>query len=414
MKNKNLTILLLNLIWLAIYFIVFFSINNKVSSDVIFSSPDAKEYLATSKEFFNFSETGFSLTRPFLFPLILGITYKIFGAYGFWLLQFIFWIVSINLLYFSIKQICGKTILAIAGSLLLACNLSHIALTLHGVTEVITIFLLTVILFILTFHIAKVQTLKIFHRCLFFLVLLTVIKPLFYFPLIFVLLVILSVFYGKKYFQQPRQILLLLLIITPLLLQITVMKIKYDTFSVSRISSITLKNYLLTQGIQKINNISYEEAKTIAKCYNAPDAFHYILENKKIFAGIFRQNIIDNIKAPALFLTFPAKNTVSKFSRFMIKMDGVFYYVHLVFIPIMFIFLIVFIRKKEWESLIILVLLTGLNYYILISSGISFWQGDRLVLPALPVFITLYLFVIGKMIDKTRRALTLRKQIPAH
>jgi hypothetical protein len=33
-------------------------------------------------------------------------------------------------------------------------------------------------------------------------------------------------------------------------------------------------------------------------------------------------------------------------------------------------------------------------YYILLTSGISFWQGDRLVLPALPLWLVLYSLII--------------------
>ena len=72
-------------------------------------------------------------------------------------------------------------------------------------------------------------------------------KPLFIWLVIIVLFIILPVFYLKKYIVTPKNLFILLLVLTPLLFQITLMKVKYDTYSISKIGSKTFRNYFLSQ-----------------------------------------------------------------------------------------------------------------------------------------------------------------------
>jgi hypothetical protein len=393
-KQLYFDVYLLNIFLLLIYFFVFANLKIGINENIMFSSDDSKEYLATAKEFFNFSETGFSITRPFLFPLILSFSYSIFGPYGFWLLQFIFWILSINLFYFAIKKLTRINLYGIIGCILLGLNLSYIVETFHGLTEVVTIFLLSLLIYIFTSNITRLGELRVFHRCLLILVLLVLIKPLFLYPLIFLLFIVIPLYYFPKYLSSPKQILFLLLIIIPIIFQVSIMKIKYNHFTVSEISSITLKRYLLAQGIQKKNNIDLEEAQLKAEKFTMSEAYTYILNDKIMFAKIFYQNLKDNIRAYPAFLIFPVNYENKLFIKFTTKMNEIYYYLHIIFVlPVLF-FLVYFFIKKNIRSLIIIVLLGGLNYYILITSAISSWQGDRLVLPALPIFLFLYLYII--------------------
>jgi asparagine N-glycosylation enzyme membrane subunit Stt3 len=83
------------------------------------------------------------------------------------------------------------------------------------------------------------------------------------------------------------------------------------------------------------------------------------------------------------------------------KITNLFYfYLHCIFLVLLVISIYISHKEKEKRNVIIYSISGTLIYYILISSGISFWQGDRLVLPSLPIFIFLYIFSV--YIDRVR------------
>ena len=407
MPGDRRTILLLNLFWIAIYFCVFFSLNIDISRKIMFSTPDSREYFSVSGEFYNFSESGRSITRPFLYPLIVMLSWKPFGVFGIWLVQFGFWLASVNLLFLSLKRITGKTALGIVASLIVVLNFSYIAATLHGLTEVTTIFLLSLLLYKACKGIDSIQEIRVFHGLLFLLVLLTLVKPLFFLPLLFVLFIILPVFYLKAYIRTPKSLLVLGLICVPLLYQLTLMKVKYDMFTVSEISSKTFRKYLVAQGMQENNKKrDWIELQHEAEVMSTGEIFSYMSANKGLYWYLYRENLRTNIDSKADFLLYPEAYSHQKLGKFMGKVNTIYYHVHWLFIfPVLLSIFIAF-RRKETGNLLILLIASGLSYYILLTSGISFWQGDRLTLPALTVFVFLYFFAGHYLYTKIRRGRT--------
>src|SRR5258708_7439540 len=109
LKAKTADLIFLNLIIIIIYFIVFANLKTGVNENIMFSTPDSKSYLHVANYFINGIETDNAvLIRPFLYPLIILVSFKTFGAYGLWVVQLLFWIVSINLLFLSLKKITGN------------------------------------------------------------------------------------------------------------------------------------------------------------------------------------------------------------------------------------------------------------------------------------------------------------------
>jgi len=76
---------------------------------------------------------------------------------------------------------------------------------------------------------------------------------------------------------------------------------------------------------------------------------------------------------------------------------------YLISIPFVLLFVFLFFSdlfkkslKKKWEFYS----LGMIFYYIIFSSGISFWQADRLVIFAIPLWITLYAVLINDVVKK--------------
>ena len=398
-KHKDL--FLLNYLLIIIYSIVFMQLKMAIKDNIMFSTIDSGTYWSTGHEFYNFSEKGFSELRTFLYPLILVQIHSIFGIYGIWIMQLFFWIISINLMYLSIKQITNNKILSFIGSLIIALNISYLILTVHALTEASTILLLSILIYFISRNIMKVNTLKFFQGCLLILVLLAVIKPIFYLPVLIMLFIILPVFYFKKHIQNPKSIIKLFLIIIPLLYQITIMKAKYDTFSFTNVSSEGFRMYLFAQGVQHNNNISLDEARKISKSYTSTETFNYFLNNKMVYTKIYLQNLQNAIKSVPCFILYKNSFYQPDLINYMILVNRFYYYIHIIFvIPILLFLYFSFRRKERNYPFFPLICLSFLSYYLLLISAISFGEGDRHVLSSLPIWVFLYSIILNYFFEK--------------
>lgn len=394
--KKNKDVYLLNYLLIIIYVIIFNVLKIEVNESLMFGTvTDSWTYLSAGNEFYKFAEVGYSNIRPFLYPLVILIVNKIFGAIGLWILQVLFWIISINLVFLSIKRVTQNRTLSFAGSLIIALNVSFIVLTFHALTEVTTIFLLSILIYFVSFNVTKANTLNFFHRCLLILVLLALVKPSFYLPVLFMLLIILPVFYLKKYLKKTKSILLLTFIVIPLLFQLTIMKVKYNSFSFSLIGENTFKNFFLAQGVVQIENISWEKARLKTITMATTEQLSYLLKNKEMFTQLYFRNMKENIKALPCFLFFD-KGFRKEIVQYMTIVNSLYYYMHIIFIiPLLISIYKIYKRKNMNYYLVLLIFPGALIYYIFLTIPISLWQGDRLVIPSLPLWVFLYALILN-------------------
>lgn len=399
--KKNKDVYLLNYLLIIIYIFVFNVLKIKVNESLMFGTvTDSWTYLSASNEFYKFSELGYSNIRPFLYPLIILVVCKIFGAIGLWILQLLFWIISINLVFLSIKRITQNRTLSFVGSLIIALNVSYIVLTFHALTEATTIFLLSILIYFVSSNYTKANTLNFFHGCLLILVLLALVKPSFYLPVLFMLLIILPVFYFKKYFKKTKSIMLLTFIVIPLLFQLTIMKVKYNSFSFSLIGENTFKDFFLAQGVVQIENISWEEARLKTITMATTEQLSYLLKNKKMYTHLYFRNMKENIKALPCFLFFD-KGFRKEIVEYMTIVNSLYYYMHIIFIIPLLISIYKIYKRKDMNHYLVLFIFPGaLIYYIFLTIPISLWQGDRLVIPSLPLWVFLYALILNFLFYK--------------
>ncbi|MDP1744457.1 MAG: hypothetical protein Q8L90_02705 [Bacteroidota bacterium] len=400
--KKNKDIYLLNYLSIIIYIIVFIVLKIKVSESLMFGTvTDSWTYLSASNEFYKFSEVGYSNIRPFLYPLVILVVNQIFGAIGLWILQVLFWIISINLVFLSIKRVTQNRALSFVGSLIIAMNSSYIVLTFSALTETTTIFLVSLLIYFMSFNVLKLNTLKFFHGCLLILVLLACVKPLFYSIVIFMLIIILPFFYFKKYMQTPKSLIYLALITIPLAYQLTMMKVKYNTFSFSPVVTSLLNNYFLPQGVQQSENISWEAAHMKTKNLSTSEELHYLLENKMVYTGLYFRNMKLNVKAIPWFVLFHKGSHFSEIKEYQIFVNSVCYYIHIIFIIPILISLYFVYKRKEMNSYFFLMIVPWfLLYYIFLTIPLSLWEGDRYVVICLPIWVFLYSLILNFMFKK--------------
>ncbi len=406
--KKHSDIYVLNYLLIVLYaFVIFFVLKIDINEE-LFKTTDSYTYLCASTEFYNFSLKGhtyYSYVRPFLYPMLILLVYKGLGAFAFWLLQFLFWIFSINWTFLSIKKITRSTMLSFIGSLIIALNVSYSLLTCHALTETSVIFLLSLVIYFVTLNFTKINTIFFFSRCLFILVLLAVIKPLFYPLFLFMLFIILPAFYLKKYIKKPKNFIFLFLIIVPIIFQLTIMKVKQDTFSFSLIGSGGFRWYLLAEGIVANEHISWEEARDKAMNHMSDsEEVSYILNNKMIYTNLYFQNLLQNIKAIPSFVLLPKGFSFPKIVTLMTIMNSIYFYIHLIFIiPILLCIYLVYKRKEMNYYFGLILIPLFLLCYIFGTIPIIFNEGDRYSLVTLPLWVFLYSLIFSYLFIKKKK-----------
>ena len=385
----------INLILIAWYFYVFSHLKTGISSEIMYSSSDAKSYMDVANWMASGVDSPFVEHRPVLFPLILLFLSKLGGVFLIWFFQFVLWIVSINLIFASIKRVTSNAVYGYIGVAIIGVNLSLITLTLHALTEITSIFLLSVLLFFFLKNIERRKELYFIHRIVLLFVLLTLIKPVFYLPLLFILLLIIPGFYFKKYRKSPIKLLSLVLVLIPLLVQVGIMKVKYDSYSVSNISGRTFTNYLFAKGIQEIEGVERGESMDLSAGYEMEEKKDYFIKHIDVYNSIFWRNVEENIKGQSTFLVFPLGYEKPNLAKKMLTMNKVYFVLHIIFLPLSLFLFILLLRRKMKSEAMILTCLTGMYVYYIAVTGISFFQGDRLVIAAIPVWLVSYLFIVG-------------------
>lgn len=390
--NVKMQPVVLNAVALVVYFCVF-TVLGGVSSETMHFSNDAHYYFHYGDWIFGDAKaTGHLEIRPYLFPLFLKLS-KLIGGYHFvWFCQFLMWLGTINLVFNAVKNATKSNAFSWTAGLLMISNFSFIALTLHGLTEVSTLFLLSVFVFLLSRNLTSIFNPKFISTTVLLLVALTLIRPVFYPLLLLVLCTLVPYAIWKTQASSRKHFAVILIYLLPLLLQIGLMKVQFNTYSISKISSETFKNYFFTKGYADINGIDYKSALSITIDYSPKEIRSYISKHGAAFFEQYTTNLDGNLRGNPDFLSAPVN--APKLFRYMQITNEVYYRFHIIFgsISVMLFFVLLFRRK--WMQLRLLMVILAPLFLIILSSGISFWQGDRLVLPSLPIWVTLYLYLI--------------------
>ena len=394
MKYKGL--LVFNLISLVFYCIIIVTVlNHAAIQELIYSTPDSTQYRDFGRWLLHTGPGTCSDTRPFLYPAVSQLFDFIGGANAVWFLQFGLYMLAINLLYRSIFDLTRNVFFAFTGGILLSFNLSVIVMTLHGLTEMACIFLFTVLIAIVTKMIREGFT---FNRMLLIVLLfvtLTMVKPVF--STFIWLSLVLLVYRFYRELKQVRNLSLLAAVIAPVLFQLCLMKINYNEAFISKIGHITLRDYYYRMLYTDVHNIPFDNAPDIteeqiqhtfditAKATTS-DIVFFSMAHPRRAASIYAFNLRDNVKAfsPMVYML-----KIPSWTKWMDNVNLFYYYLHLLFLIV-----IPLTAKRAFltfgKSARGLFALYSVAAFIILSSGISFYQGDRLILPALPLWVFVY------------------------
>lgn len=365
-------------------------LNLELSERAMFFGADSKDYLSVANWMFYGDETVFTSTRPLLYPLLMGIPYSIFGVTGIWILHFGCWLITVNLTFLTVRKWTNHQVVAWIAAGIIVLNLSLISLIFQGLTELVT----TALLSILCYHVVSSRDAfgqaRFGQKLLFILVLLTLVKPSFYYPTLLCMAVTLFV-YRKQYRLTIKKLIYPLLIVVPILLQMTLVHVRHGSFTVSKIGGLTFTNYYFSQCVQKIEELADNQASiAFSETMNSDQKMDYLLTHKGVFVVQFVENIVLNIKADPSFLEIETKKQPQSTYAFMRFYNLLSLFVHILGSAMLVLLFFIAFFKQEKQIWIQLFIIGGISSYYIFITGLSFWQGDRLVLPAIALWVPLY------------------------
>lgn len=399
--SSRLLVLLaaLNALAIAFYFWLLHSVGQLAHHDtLLYSTTDAGEYRDYSTWI---GGTGgyCNPNRTYFYPLLLLISHSIGGMTGIWIMQFLSWLLACNLCFLAVLHMGSGRIAATVAFLLVATNISSVCITMQALTETTVLLLLALLTYLFSSHLQRFKTTAFGFKIILLLSVLFAVKPFYQLPML-AAIVLFLIYHFRALLKRPVLFLLLLLCCSPALVQYTVSKITYDTFNSDKIADINLRYYFLNktnylvehpgQDLDRFNYLgdsTYSARKKQLDTYSKTAIWSYIGAHLPQAWVVFRDDLRLNITSGYPYIDAVAHDKLYQWSW---RTNKFFYNLHhLAFFALLLFFLLAIRRKKTPLDFWLFTLAT-ISFLVLLVTGITFWAGDRLIIPAIGIWSVLY------------------------
>ena len=389
-------VLALNLIAIISYLIFAYHLGfPRNIHETLFYAQDSKEYKEMGDWLFFFSSARCSDIRPWLFPFLVHLFSLLGGDHGIWFMNFILYLLALNFIYSSVLRSCNRSFAIVTFFILLA-NVSLIEMTFHALTEIPTFFLLSVMVWFFSKKYFVSDEPYFWKGLLFLSSLLALIKPVFSIFLYLAIFCFIIRAFKDPLLRKVRNLFIMAILLIPVFIQLTIMTVGFGKFSISTIGSRTFREYYYSKFFADENHIAFSFSKgpsdtdlvviktAIAKMQEG-EMIRSVLSQPVRALNIYEDILGLNLRSGSSLMDGEKYPELVAWSintnLFYLRLHELMMFV----LPI----ILILLRKKK-EVLFISLLLFIPLLLIFSTSGISFWQGDRLILPALPLWITLY------------------------
>jgi hypothetical protein len=343
--------------------------------------------------------------RPFFYPLIILISTLTMGFLGIWYVHIVFWLSACILVYLATYRITGKKILAAISFVLIASNISVIGYTAHALTETTVLFFLSILIYLLT-GIQKNRMNLVY--IILVLSLMVAVKPG-YQPIWYLAILSILILKFKMIIKHPRIILWFLLVCAPVFIQKTINKFKHNTFTTTQIADFNLKEYFYRKVKFYVDNDTVDYSNMDHKFDMVTDSSHaeftkqtnlipksqimrYLASHLPVSWYIFRTNLEGNICSGNICIDDKNNHELRRWTE-RLNRERI-YKLHKYMFWLLLFYLIISIKKRTTAEYLFILFSGALSFYIIISSGITFWAGDRLIAPAITAWASLYPVII--------------------
>lgn len=344
---------------------------------------DSRSYRDVGEWLFGRSEITSIDHRPWLYPLLLGLSRTLFGggAEGvMWVLQFLMWLGSGALICLSLHNGTRSTLLAILGAGFFFSHPSPLILTFHGMTETLNILLICIFCWVLT-----TTAVHRLHYALLLMALATVTKPIY---LLFLILLAVYLLVQDKPASRWKQAGTLALLLLPLWIQLLLTTIALGKPTLSTIGGYTFKNYLVADVYLRTEGTEWRETTKLIEDWDLRQQLGYLWDHQRMTLLTLRSHLIDSNLWVGSFFTLGEGNRLKEFA---FSLNAVSAYLHLLMLPLVLYYLLSTKYREHKETIALLYLCFALQF---LTSGISAGQDDRLLITALPLWIVAYGLVL--------------------
>lgn len=378
-SNTHVSLLILNLTALAIYF-AFASQMGFPGS--LSSSPllliDAQSYFAAGAELlgipYTFEPYDALRNRPFLFPLIISALYTA-GPLYFWLFQLFCWLLIVNGIFIGALRYTQSHAIGILLAIAVAGNAGLVGISLHALSEIMSLALLSLFCLIQSSSRPKINKLLALTAVASLLI---VVRPVFIFLVgMMLFLVLYQVIRSPKLLLRPWFIPLLILALSPLLTQWLIIWTHYNEIFISEIGRATFRNHIVAQVVQEYAGLDLATAREKVWLMENSDMMGFLWENLGITLKVYFYNVFDSFWDYSYFVNYPEYNNY--LTKYSLLWNQAFY----LCLTVCFLFLLTRIfRHRLWEDEGLLFLLF-ISAFLVFSAGFGFEEGDRLSMTAI-------------------------------
>jgi hypothetical protein len=345
---------------------------------LMFSSPDASKYRDIGDWLFGRSASVPSSAAlvPVLYPLVVGFFRSLtLSPYAIWGLQLVLWIASLNLTSLAVYRITRRKSMLAASFLILAFNVSAIVLSFYALADIAALFLVSVWVYLLCHSPADWN----FRRALvltLLLSLLTILKPAFLAPLL--VFVAIALWRGRVSWKAILPAVAIGAI--PIVAQMFITMGLTGSLGLPSVAQVTLKRFYFAEVYADTQGLSAEQAQAAVQDYSSAQIAQYCLGHPVVAARVYVGNLAENLLGGPMFA-----DVFDKLFEFGRVTDALYFAVHILFTCLIAYQVLV---KKQLPLLVTLPYLLALG--LIVTSGFSAGEGDRLTVAALPLWIVAY------------------------
>jgi hypothetical protein len=112
------------------------------------------------------------------------------------------------------------------------------------------------------------------------------------------------------------------------------------------------------------------------------------------YLNLFFTNIKDNLKGSPTFLLYPEGYENQGLAKYESKYNKAYFILAIILTALTIPILILLYKHRSFPPLVFLLITCALWLYYILVTGISFWQGDRLTLPSVMIFASVFPVII--------------------
>ena len=356
----------------------------------IFSTPDSHSYREVAEWLFGGPNSIETLHRPFLYPLLLGVAQRIAGEWGIWALNLICWFGMLNLTSVAAWRMTGRLAAGAVVFVVMATNLSIIALTFQGLTESLVLLLEAAWVAGLAWSRLPPGRSRDFVMLFLPVTLLSVVKPAYQIEVV-IGLVLLIVTLLRMQGRRLGAAVAVAACCLPIVAQLALNATANHFIGLSSTGELELKDYYFAQVYAEINGLPLDltQARSDVAAMTSGQMLTYLLDHKQVAVGTLIENLRGNLTSPSPVIDPSANPTLWSLTQ---NTNRLYERLHVLFLPIV----VVAVWLRRDPRLVLLYLFAAL---LILYPSLIYDQGDRYITMAMPFWSAAYVLAVVQLLS---------------